>query len=307
MTAEDHPLNSLFEDHEVSEIVVNSTSVIYYEKDGKFYKHTNSFKSPQDYKLFLHKLCQATKMQYDINTPFADGYLHPFRIHLVAPPLSKNTLLTIRRLKTIPWTLDDLKSSDWADDEQLHFLRNLILTKKNILVIGPTGSGKTSCISALLRVIPITERVVIIEDTEELVVPNELSVKLLTRVDLNGHLKTFTQEDLIKQSLRMRPHRLVIGEVRGRESKDLLLALSTGHPGSLCSLHADDPHQALLRLEMLVKMGAPEWEIQSIRRLIYLSMHYIVTLGFKNEKRSLINVHKIAGLESNGLNISKIY
>ncbi len=300
------PLLELFNNDDISEIVINNENDIFYELKGNFKQHLGKFNSKQEYKVFAHHLCQKAKIQYDANSPCGDGFLAPFRIHIIAPPISKNVQITLRRHKLIPWSFEQLLTNRWADKQQINILLELVTAKNNILVIGPTGTGKTSCINALLQNIPKNERAIIIEDTNELKIPNSISTKLLTRSDIHGHLKSYNQEDLIKQALRMRPHRLIIGEVRGRESKDLLLALSTGHSGSICSLHAEDAHQALIRLEMLIKMGAPEWDTQVIRRLIFLSIQNIITLGFQKDNRILKSIHKVAGLETNGLTISKL-
>ncbi|MCB9025973.1 MAG: CpaF family protein [Bdellovibrionaceae bacterium] len=302
------PILVLINDEEVTEIMMNSHSEIYYEKKGPFLKWNSTFTDLQKYKYFIQRLCQKAKIQYDFNCPFADGYLHPFRIHLIAPPLTKNVQLTLRRHKEVPWTLSDLEFNNWAESSQITFIKQLVKQKENILIIGPTGTGKTSCLNALIQSLPESERVVIIEDTHELRLPNSISTQLLTRHDLHGNLRSFTQEDLLKQALRMRPNRIILGEVRGREAKDYLLTLSTGHKGSLCSLHAEDARQALLRIEMLVKMGAPEWDNSIIRNLIFLSLNYIITLEISKEgNRKLKNLYKIAGMEANGLTLSKIF
>ncbi|MCB0356250.1 MAG: CpaF family protein [Bdellovibrionales bacterium] len=302
------PLLKLIADEEITEIIINNEEDIYFEKKGQFFCHTENFGSSQNYKLFIQRFCQKAKIQFDLNQPFADGYLAPFRIHLVSPPLSQSVQLTLRRLRQTPWDLAILQKQNWATTEQIEKLKGIVENHHNILIIGSTGTGKTSCLNALINILPDKERVIIIEDTNELKLPNKISTKLLTRQDIHGHLKSYTQEDLIKQALRMRPHRLVIGEIRGREAKDLLLALSTGHAGSMGSLHAEDAHQALLRLEMLIKMGAPEWDTLTVRNLIYFSLHYIVTLKTsKSGERKLYGLHKIAGLESHGFTLSKIF
>ena len=301
------PLLPLVENLDVTEIIINDFKNIHYEIQGRFHKSDNTFDSLQTYKLFIQRLCHKSKIQFDLNTPCADGYLEPFRIHLITPPVSKDFHLTLRRIKSTPWSFPELIEKNWASSNMVDNLLKHFTPEKNMLIIGTTGSGKTSCMNALLQTIKPHERVITIEDTDELLIPNELSVKLLTRHDVNGYLKSYTQEDLIKQSLRMRPHRLVVGEVRGREARDLLLALSTGHTGSLCSLHAESAMQALIRLEMLIKMGAPEWDPHTVRRLIYFSVHYILTLGLVNQQRKLLHLHQVAGLENNGLTLTKIF
>ena len=193
-----------------------------------------------------------------------------------------------------------LESAGWAQAPRIQMLRDLIVKQKNILFIGPTGSGKTTVLGACLRELQENERAVIIEDTDELARPNSSSAKLLTRPAQSAALPEVTLTDLVRQSLRMRPQRLVMGEVRGAEAKDLLLALATGHSGSLGTVHAADPRQALLRLEMLVQLGAPQWNVQAIRQLIQLSVDYLVVCGNADGKRRLDGIYKVAALESFG-------
>jgi pilus assembly protein CpaF len=295
-----------FENSAISEVLVNSYDRVYFEINGSFKLSDFKFENLEQYKLFVQTLCEKAKIQFDFNTPCANGNFNSYRIHIVSAPLSESTLLSLRKIKKTNWKLEELVESSFQQ-RNLDTLKSIVTQKKNLLLVGPTGVGKTSYISALMSYIPNSERVVIIEDTDELITPNDLSVKLLTRFDIHGHLKDYNQNDLIKQSLRMRPHRLIVGEVRGTEAKDLLLALSTGHSGSLCSLHAEDAHQALLRLEMLIRMGAPEWDLMAIRRLMYFSLHYILTLHFDGNERTIRSLHQVAGHESHGLNLTKIF
>ena len=147
---EAQPLVSLLEDDEVSEIIINDDKNIFFEKNGCFHQHNLVFEDYQNYKLFVNRLTQKAKIQYDLNTPCADGYLEPFRIHLIAPPLSCSLQLTLRRLKSSPWTFSELIKKQWAQQEQIQMLLDIVNAKKNTLIIGPTGTGKTSCINAVL-------------------------------------------------------------------------------------------------------------------------------------------------------------
>ena len=176
----------------------------------------------------------------------------------------------------------------------------MIRQQENLLFIGPTGCGKTTVLGACLRELRGDERAVIIEDTDELARPNSASTTLLTRGPFTPALPEVTLTDLVRQSLRMRPSRLVMGEVRGAEAKDLLLALATGHSGSLGTLHASEPRQALLRLEMLVQLGAPQWSVQAVRQLIQLSVDGLVVCGNEGGHRRLEGIFKVAALESFG-------
>lgn len=178
--------------------------------------------------------------------------------------------------------------------------------KKNILLVGPTSSGKTTCLQALLSLVESDERCILIEDTKELTPPNAVSISLLAREFSFGTIQAVTLEDLIKRAMRLRPDRLIIGEVRGSEAYSLLLALSTGHKGSLSSLHASSAKQALLRLEMLVQLGAPDWEIRSIRRLMTLSLDCLLVVEQTPQGRKLKELCEIKSLEESGIILERI-
>ena len=168
------------------------------------------------------------------------------------------------------------------------------------MIVGPTSSGKTSVLNACLQELSNYERVISIEDTDEIVLPNALSLKLLTQNDPETLKSLIDQQDLVKQSLRLRPDRIVMGEVRGKEAKDLIMALTTGHQGCIGTLHAKDHKQALWKLETLAQMGAPEWQTSTVQRLIFSGLQALVVLDKTEGVRRLKGLYKITGLESSG-------
>ena len=187
------------------------------------------------------------------------------------------------------------------------FLKKIIQLQKNFLVIGSTGEGKTTVVNALLSETDSYERSLIIEDTQEIQLPNSLSIRLLTRDETQNGLCSVDQGQLVKRALRLRPDRLVMGEIRGNEAKDFIMALSTGHRGSFGTLHAKDPQQALLRLEMLIQMGAPHWKLSAIRRLLSLSLDLIIaTKKDSSGQRKLEGIYRINSLEENGFLIERL-
>lgn len=303
------PLEPLLEDESVTEIMINSLDQIWYERDGALQLLKDRFVSELTYQNFIERLCQEAKAQVSLERPFCDGKVRSFRMHLVSSELTgSGFLLTLRRQSSNPWTLDRLKGSSWSTDTGIQILKMWLQRKKNFLVVGETGSGKTSVLSACLQELPSSERVVILEDTSEIPVPNSASVKLLTRVDCHGLLPNMDLTELLRQSLRMRPDRLVVGEVRSAEAKDLLLALSTGHQGSIGTLHASSAHQAILRLEMLVQLGAPHWSLQTIRRLLGLSLNGIVVVGRGPQgQRKLKSIHELSAVEETGVLLDPIH
>ncbi|MGE0526161.1 MAG: CpaF family protein [Bdellovibrionales bacterium] len=295
------PLTAQFNDNEVQEIVINGADEIWIERQGAFAQLADRFLTPLTFKNFVDRLCSAAAIRIDLAQPFVDGSWESFRIHVGCAPLTHCEFhVTLRRRPNQPWTLDRLESLKWADPGQMQTLRQLIHERRNVIFVGPTGCGKTSVLGACLKELPGHERVIVIEDTDELPRPNSASTKLLTRSQAAASLPDISLADLVKQSLRMRPFRLVMGEVRGAEAKDLLLALATGHSGSLGTLHASDARQALLRLEMLVQLGAPQWNVQAIRQLLQLSVDALVVCGLKEGHRSLEGIFKVAALESFG-------
>lgn len=295
------PLRPLIEDQSIQEIVVNGPREIWFERSGTFNCFADTFLSDLTFKNFIDRLCAAAQIKIDLAQPFADGRWMDFRVHLGRAPLTHcNFHITLRRLPDNPWTLNQLVKAGWASPERAEILRTLVTQRKNVLFIGPTGCGKTTVLGACLKELSSNERVVILEDTDELPRPNAASTKLLTRSVASASLPEVSLADLVRQSLRMRPFRLVMGEVRGAEAKDLLLALATGHSGSLGTIHAAEARQALLRLEMLVQLGAPQWSVQAIRQLIQLSVEALVVCGFSGGHRCLEGIYKVAALESFG-------
>ncbi|MEY4617212.1 MAG: hypothetical protein RJB66_2172 [Pseudomonadota bacterium] len=304
------PLKEILENPSVTEIIINCFDSLWIEKDGRLSEFNDSFLSLQTYKLFLQRLYLQIGLEPTLTHPFVDGQWNGHRLHIIGSYSheSKPVRIAIRKHKLSSWTLAELLKSSWASEPAIALLKTLVLTKKNFLVIGATGSGKTSVLNALMNEIPDNERVIVIEDSEELKLPNRSSSQLLTRYDQRQVLPTVSLTDLVRQSLRMRPDRLVIGEVRGGEAKDLLLALATGHEGSASTLHASDGRQALIRLEMLIQMGAPQWNLHAIRRLIQMSLEYLIICHKNtNGHRQLEGIYQIVSLEESGLIVERVY
>jgi pilus assembly protein CpaF len=298
-------LHDLLVDEDITEILIINPQQIWYEKHGSFYQHTQTFENFVHYQNFFHQLCDESSVQFNYEYPFADGLWKNFRLHICSPPISQDISVTLRRLRQKQITLQALQEKGWCDSSSLELLKKLVRDKKNILVVGSTGSGKTTLLNSLIWEAK-DDRCVFIEDTSELLTPNLLSYKLLTRKDYQGLLPEITQADLLKQSLRMRPDRLIVGEVRGGEAKDLLMALSTGHKGSMTSLHAGCAAEALLRLEMLVQMGAPQWNLPAIRRLIHLTVDCIVVTEKQKDRWGLKGMYRISSLEEFGFTVENL-
>lgn len=301
------PLSQLIFDTEITEIILNGPEKIFYEKAGNFFSHPDHFYSDVTFHNFIDRICQEAKICIDLNQPTANGNWRGLRLHLVGPPLSEpNICLTLRRHPENPWTLDQLSAAQWCQPNTKNILTKLVEQHSNLLIVGPTGCGKTSVLNALLQMIPPLQRVICIEDTKEVFLPNSMSCRLLTRQMNNDTLRSFDQSDLVRESLRMRPERLVVGEIRGAEAKDLILALSTGHRGCMSTLHAHSAKEALLRLEMLVQLGAPQWSLTTIRNMIRFALDYVIELEIKDKQRKLKSIQRLCSIEATGYVIEEV-
>lgn len=302
------PLASLVDREDLTEIIINGRGAIWYEQHGKFYLHNDSFFSDVTFRNFIHRLCKESGIFVNLDHPFADGQWRRFRIHIVGKPIVKEEyVLNFRFHPQRIWTLDRLIERDWCSPAAGSLLRTLLKNRENFLIVGATGVGKTTVVNALLSEVVAHERMVIVEDVDEIHCPNSLSTKLITRRDVQRILGDIDQTELVRQSLRMRPDRIVMGEIRGAEAKDFLMALATGHSGSLGTLHAESARQALIRLEMLIQMGAPQWSLAAVRTLIALSLKYIVVLSRSHEgQRSLEGVYRLASLEECGFLLESV-
>jgi len=301
------PLNQLLQDREITEILVNGYNKIFYEKSGVLNKCSDHFYSEQTYNSMLDRLAQNCETYLNREKPFVEVQLNNLRVSIIFSEISRgHPLLSIRVQPELRWSLAAFLKNNFFNQNQLDIITKILQTKKNFLVVGGTGSGKTSFLQAVLEEIPPLERVVIIEDTQELHLPNPVSVSLLTRQDPSQTVQDISMDDLLKRALRLRPDRLVVGEIRGAEARSLLLALSSGHDGSFGSLHARSAQEAMLRLEMLIQMGAPQWSIYSIRKLIAMTVQNIIVLEKNNGVRKIKGLFEINSLEETGLTFTQL-
>lgn len=299
------PLEELLADENISEILLQKDSPIGYEKEGRLSISNEVFYAQNSFERIFQLLLEKANMELSVEHPFGQGRWGSFRIHASIPPVCRKPSLTLRRLGHLQHCLSDFLENGTLNERQCHLLKKLIQERRNISFIGPTGCGKTSLLNACLQEIESQQRIIILEDTDELNSPNPMSLKLLTRTNSKTENQDIDLGDLVCQSLRMRPDRLVMGEIRGAEAKDLLMALSTGHAGSFFTLHADNEKQAMIRLEMLVQLGAPQWSLDAIRKLISLSLDYLVILE-RNPKRQIQGIHRLCGIESFGFLLEEV-
>lgn len=301
------PLNELIHDAAVTEVLVNSYNQIFFEKAGVLHPHHDHFFSEASYLAFIDRLSQKCHTYMNRDKPFIEAQFENLRITFIFSELSRGScLVSIRKQPLKLWTLEKLRELNWCSEMQLHQIQKILQQRKNFLVIGGTGSGKTSFLQSILQKLETYERAVIIEDTQELHPPNQASVSLLTRQDPGRTVSDVTMDDLLKRALRLRPDRLVLGEIRGPEAKSLLMMMATGHDGSFGSLHARTAAEALLRLEMLVQMGAPQWTLGSIRKLMAMTIQNIFVIEKVNGERKLKGIFEITSVEESGLTLQQI-
>ena len=293
------PLDQLLSQTNINEIIINGKDHIFYEKQGQMILLEDSFLSKITFHNIVEKIGAQAQITVNFNKAYSEGKWGPFRVLILCPPIVKEDFhLCLRKHPKQTWTLEKLENL--APPPALDILRQFVKEKLNFLIVGPTSAGKTSVLNACLQEIDNYERVLSIEDTDEIILPNKASTKLLTQRSAENAKLLIDQQDLVKQSLRLRPDRIVMGEVRGAEAKDLLLALATGHRGSIGTLHAKDHKQALWKLETLAQMGAPQWQSSTVQKLIFSSLNALAVLDKREGKRLLKGLYKITALESCG-------
>src|SRR5580700_4545421 len=255
------PLEPLLWDDDISDILVNGPNQVYVERGGKLYLTDVRFNDDQHLMLIIDRIVSQVGRRVDEASPMVDARLPDgSRINAIIPPLALDgPSLSIRRFGKRRYAVDDLVAKDSITPDMVEFLRAIIRARLNVLVCGGTGSGKTTMLNCISAFIPVDERVVTIEDSAELVLQQPHVVRLETRppnVEGKGEI---TARELVRNTLRMRPDRIIVGEVRGSEVFDMLQAMSTGHDGSLCTIHANTPRDSMSRLEMMMLLGG--WSI----------------------------------------------
>lgn len=251
-------LQELLDEPEVTEIMVNGMDGIFLEKNGKLMRWEKNFYSRERILDVIQQMAGACNRVVNESQPIVDARLeNGDRVHVVLPPVAVNgPIITIRRFPKSPITMERLLELGSISGEEMLFLKDAVRSGYSILIAGGTGSGKTTFLNALSQYIPKDERVIVIEDTAELQIQNvENLVRMETRASGVEDCREITIRDLIRASLRMRPSRIIVGEVRGAETFELLTCLNTGHDGSISTCHANSPQDTIARLETMVLMG----------------------------------------------------
>jgi pilus assembly protein CpaF len=293
------PLQDLLEMPNVNEIMVVGKDKIFIEKEGVLQNSGRSFFSDEIVQSIIERIITPVGRRIDRSSPLVDARLPDgSRVNAVINPLSlSGPVLTIRKFARIPFTIDDLIERETITEGTANFLRACVLGRKNMLISGGTGSGKTTTLNVLSNFIPPDERIVTIEDSAELQLPQEHLVRLETRpANIEGK-GAYTIRDLVKNALRMRPDRLIVGEVRGPEALDMLQAMNTGHDGSLSTIHANNPNDTLMRVETMVLM-AVEMPVRAIREQIVAALNVIVQIArLPDGRRRVTHITEVLGID----------
>jgi Flp pilus assembly CpaF family ATPase len=293
------PLQDLLEMPNVSEIMVVGKDKIYIEKDGVVQNTGRSFFSDEIVESVVERIITPIGRRIDRSQPLVDARLPDgSRVNAVINPLSlSGPALTIRKFARIPFTIDDLIERGTLTERAARFLQACVLGRKNIMISGGTGSGKTTTLNVLSNFIPDRERIVTIEDSAELQLQQDHLVRMETRpANIEGR-GAYTIRDLVRNALRMRPDRLIVGEVRGPEALDMLQAMNTGHDGSLSTVHANNPQDTMLRLETMVLM-AVEMPIRAIRDQMVAALDLVVQIArLSDGTRRVTHVSQVVGVD----------
>jgi len=304
------PLEPLLQDPTVSDILVNTYDKVYVERFGKLEPTDGRFKDDAHLMKIIDRIVSSVGRRIDESSPMVDARLADgSRVNAVIPPLALDgPMLSIRRFAADPLEMEDFISLNTLTPEIGEILKGIVRAKLNVLISGGTGTGKTTTLNVLSRFIPEEERIVIIEDPSELQLKQEHIVRLETRpANIEGKGEV-TQRDLVKNSLRMRPDRILVGEVRGQESFDMLQAMNTGHEGSLTTVHANSPRDALMRLETMVAMANFDIPANFVRRYIASALDVILHLErLTDGTRKLISVQEISGMEGDTVTLQEIF
>lgn len=303
-------LQPLLDDKSITEIMINGPNHIFIEKGGYLYETKEKFKDEKELEDIIQRIVYQVNRTVDSANPICDARLEGgSRVNIVLAPIALNgPIVTIRKFPEKVIQLEDLIDKQTISKEAADFLKKCVQAKYNIFVSGGTGSGKTTFLNALSNFIPEDERIITIEDSAELQIQNVKNLVRMETRNANTEGKgEITIRDLIKSSLRMRPERIVVGEVRGAEALDMLQAMNTGHDGSLSTGHANSPVDMLSRLETMVLTGSP-FPIEAIRQQIASALDLIVHLGRMSDKtRKVLNIVEMLGYENGEYRINPLY
>ncbi len=304
------PLEPLLGDPTISDILVNSHRKIYIERRGKLEVTNVAFKDDEHLMRVIERIVSSVGRRIDESSPMVDARLKDgSRVNAIIPPLSiDGPVLSIRRFGTDPLRISALIENRAITKDIADMMDMCVKAKLNVLISGGTGAGKTTLLNALSAFIPETERIVTIEDSAELQLQQPHVVRLETRPPNIEGRGEVSQRDLVKNALRMRPDRIVIGEVRGGEAIDMLQAMNTGHDGSLTTIHANTPRDALSRLETMIQMTGMRLSDRAMRQQIASALNMVVQVArLSDGTRRVTSISEITGMEGDTITMQEIF
>ncbi|MCH9052750.1 MAG: CpaF family protein [Proteobacteria bacterium] len=304
------PIEPLVKDTTTSDILVNTHGTVYVERNGKLELTEVRFKDDRHLMRIIDKIVSSVGRRVDESTPMMDARLKDgSRVNVIVPPLAVDgPILSIRKFATIRPSIEALIEIGSMTPEIAELLEAIIQAGLNVLISGGTGSGKTTLLNAVSRFIPDTERIITIEDAAELQLQQPHVVRLETRPPNLEGKGEIAQRDLVRNSLRMRPDRIVVGEVRGAEAFDMLQAMNTGHDGSLTTIHANSCRDALSRLEQMIAMAGFDIPLRSMRAQIASALNVVIQLERMSDgRRYLVSFEEITGMEGDIITMQEIF
>ena len=304
------PIEPLLSDPGVSDILVNGPHHIYVERRGRIEPSTITFDDDTHLMRVIERIVSRVGRRIDETTPMVDARLPDgSRVNAVIPPLALDgPQLSIRRFSVTPYTLADLLDFDTLTHDMAELIQGLVRARVNLLVSGGTGSGKTTFLNVISAAIPEDERIVTIEDAAELQLQQRHVVRLESRPPNIEGKGEITPRALLRNSLRMRPDRIIVGEVRGAEVLDMLQAMNTGHEGSMTTIHANSPRDAMTRLEHMLGMAGVSADVRTVRQQIGAALSVVIQVSrLADGKRRVMSVQEILGMEGDVLTMQEIF
>ncbi|KPL84050.1 type II secretion system protein E [Thermanaerothrix daxensis] len=304
------PLQPLIDDPEISEIMVNGPKKVYIERQGKIIRTNITFANDEQVIRLIEKIVLPLGRRIDADSPTVDARLPDgSRVNAVIPPVAiDGPTITIRKFQKDKLTVDQLIALGSLTPGMAEFIRACVVARFNIIISGGTGSGKTTLLNVLSSFIPADERIITIEDAAELKLQQEHVVRLETKPPDSEGKGAITVRDLVRNALRMRPDRIVVGEVRGGEALDMLQAMNTGHDGSLTTLHANSPRDAISRLETMCLMAGMDLPIRVIRQQIASAIDLIIHQSrLKDGSRKVTSITEVVGMEGDTVVMNEIF
>ena len=304
------PLEPLLNDSSISEVMVNAPDEIYFERDGIIYLSALRFRNADHIMLVIDRIISPLGRRVDESSPFVDARLPDgSRVNVIIPPLiPRSPVVTIRKFRPDKYKIEDLVANGTLTQQVHDFLRACVHLRLNTVVSGGTGTGKTTILNALSAFIPERERIITIEDPIELKLQQRHVISAEARPPNIDGRNEVSQRDLLRNALRMRPDRIIIGEVRGPEAFDMMQAMNTGHEGSLTTVHANSSRDALARVENMVLMAGLDLPARSIREQMASAFHLIIHLSrFADGARRIVNISEVVGMEEGTVTMQDLF